>query len=212
MKDIRKYSVDLVIFIVIVFLFISTEVAVINNNLERFIAPISLLLSYLFAKHFGDVAGQKAARAYAEEETMKARIIAIKSLLNEAQRARDLAKKNSELVVAGGAVRMPVSAFESALVSRESTLLDESRDASDLDELLAAIREYLTEAYVINALIEVRLAAIISYGTGREQRTEPTREIKAKSDGLPETLDRLEKCLRHALEKAHLKLDGLATR
>lgn len=218
MKDIRKYSVDLVILIVIVFLFISTEVAVINNNLERFIAPISLLLSYLFAKHFGDVAGQKAARAYAEEETMKARIIAIKSLLNEAQRARDLAKKNSELVVADsvyntrGAVRMPVSAFETALVSRESTLLDEARDAPDLDELLAAIREYLTEAYAINALIEVRLAAIISYGTGLEQRTDATREIKAKSDGLPETLDRLKKCLRHALEKAHLKLDGLAAR
>ena len=97
---------------------------------------------------------------------------------------------------------MPVSAFETALVSRQSPLLGESKDTPHLTELLKAMREYLTEAYCINALVEVRLAAIVSYGTGREQREHPTQEIKARSDNLPEILDRLEECLGRELERA----------
>jgi hypothetical protein len=179
----------------------------VGSNIFTFI--LSLVSAYLLARWFGDVAGTNAAIKYEKEKAARARIIAIQSLLNEVRMARDLARKNFELVVADrvyntrGAVRMPVSAFETALVSKESALLGESsRDTSDLTELLDAVREYLTEAYSINALIDVRLAAIVSHGTGGEQRTDATRELKAKSDNLSDTLDRLERCLKRELDEA----------
>jgi hypothetical protein len=81
-------------------------------------------------------------------------------------------------------------------------LIDDSMDTPDHNELLEAVGAYLTEAYSINALVEVRLAAIISHGTGEEQRAGPTKDIHDISKNLPKIVDQLKSCLERELVKA----------
>ncbi len=61
------------------------------------------------AQEFGDMAGTLAAIEYEEEKDAKAQIIALQALLNETERIRETAERNSQLNPQGHPV--PVAPF-----------------------------------------------------------------------------------------------------
>ena len=61
------------------------------------ISAASVIISYFLARHSGDVAGTNAAIAYEREKASKARIAALRALLNEIEVIRGLAQQNSEI-------------------------------------------------------------------------------------------------------------------
>lgn len=181
---------------------------------------VSSGLAYYLAKKYGDVAGTKAAIEFEKEKAAKARIAALQSLLNEVIRIRDLAHHNSTLVHDShsiqSVVRMPVTAFETAFLSGESSLLDlldEGNSDSDeefvsvgtpglrsVSKPLASVTAYLTEAYSINALVDIYLGLVRGLSsTEKARRADAINQIIDKSQGLSEILDQLEKHLRHKL-------------
>ncbi|MFB0537194.1 MAG: hypothetical protein ACETWR_19710 [Anaerolineae bacterium] len=113
---------------------------------------VGAIVSFFLAKYYGDVAGTKAAIEFEREKAAQAHIVALHALLNEIVRIRDLADHNSKLVRYSDAlqsvVRLPVTAFETAFLSKESSLLAE--DEPNLSEPMASVTAYLTEAYSIN--------------------------------------------------------------
>ena len=64
------------------------------------ISLAAILIAYLTAKYYGDAAAGRAAREYAEKQAEAARIIALRSLLNEIKRARQFARQNLDRHVA----------------------------------------------------------------------------------------------------------------
>ena len=171
------------------------------------IAVLAALSSYFAAKKFGDVAGTNAAIRYEEGKATRARLIALQALLNQVAVIREMAHHNSKLQVGPGvittesAIRMPVTTLETALLSRESVLLDESKNYSN-SELFSSIAEYLAEAHSTNALVDLRLAMTISEGTGMARNALPDviQKIRDSSERLPKILDRLEDCLTAELD------------
>jgi hypothetical protein len=186
---------------------------VIGKMMEYMMDVITLIVSsaiaFFLARHFGDVAGTKAAIEFEKEKAAKARVAALQSLLNEITIIRALATKNSELVhdspkenvlLTQSVLRMPVTAFETAFLLSESSLLDERSDLSS--ELLAPVKAYLTEAYSINALIDIHFGLVggVYGGESIGWKQDVIRNIKRKCKGLKETLDRLENCLKDLLK------------
>jgi hypothetical protein len=119
---------------------------------------ISSIIAFIVARKYGDVAGTRAAIAHEEERTAQARITALRALLHEVMRIRELANLNGQLQPYSGyqsPVRMPVTALEIAFLSGESVLFDQGEADA---ELLTAVTCYLTGAYSINAKIDYYLA------------------------------------------------------
>lgn len=171
---------------------------------------INIVVSIFLVKKYGDVAGAKEIIKYEEDKATKARIIGLQALLNEVQRIRKLAEYNSALKydrVKGpqqdvvNVLKMPVSAFETALLSRESSLLVAGEHDPD-SEPFSSIAAYLTEAQAINQHVDTyyrllrglgAIAGTGGYGAGA--RDKALGQIKESSQALPEILDRLEKHL-----------------
>ena len=188
------------------------------NSVQVAIAILTLIVSsglaYYLAKKYGDVAGTKAAIEFEKEKAAKARIAALQSLLNEVIRIRDLAHHNSTLVHDShsiqSVVRLPVTAFETAFLSSESSLLDEGNDDFDresvgvgtpglrsVSEPLASVTAYLTGASSINVLVDMYLGLVRGLSSTEKARiVDAINQIIDKSQGLFEILDRLEKYLR----------------
>lgn len=61
------------------------------------IAAVSVILSYIVAKKYGDLAAVDATRKFHEKDAKRARLNALGSLINETARIRKLAKHNSQL-------------------------------------------------------------------------------------------------------------------
>ena len=164
---------------------------------------VSIIASYLLARWFGDVAGTKAAIKYEEEKAEKARVVALHSLLNEVGRIRHLAHHNSKQFIGPevhSVVRLPVTALETVFLSGESVLLEKWQD-NIASEVLASVTDYLTEAYSVNALIDLYLGLVRGLSSAEEhRRNEIISQIASKSQGLIEVLDRLEKGLRGELQ------------
>jgi hypothetical protein len=196
------------------------------------LAALAYALSYLFPDMAGDlrvvIAGLIAivgglswhhiiSSRFRKEKAAKARIADLQSLLNEVIKIRGLAHHNSALVRDSHSiqdvVRLPVTAFETAFFSSESSLLDEGSDDLDeesvsvgtpglrsVSEPLASVTAYLTEASSINALVDIYLGLVRGLSSvEKARRVDAINQIIDKSQRLSEILDQLEKHLRRKL-------------
>jgi hypothetical protein len=159
------------------------------------------------AQKYGDLAGTKAAIQHEEEKAAQARTIALLALSNEVERILEFARHNAELDPGSypSAIRMPVTALETAFLSGESVLVGEWEDS----ELLDFVRSYLTGAYSINASIDFYLTFPGSLGTAKAAGDHMVRlatEIRDRSQELVKDLCRLEEHL------ARVKRSGLSPR
>ena len=146
-------------------------------------------MAYLTSKYYGGVAAGNATREHAEEQARQARLLAAKALLVELSRISALAEQNA---ASRGYVKLPVSAIETAFISRQPIFefrVPAIKDILILDSagLWNAAEEYLTEASAINALLDSRLAALArGLGSGSWEM-----DIAQRSSELFPFLDRL---------------------
>ena len=153
---------------------------------------LTIPIAFFTAKWYGDVAGGKAAREYEEEKAVQARIIALKSLLNQTAMARNLVGHNSGLPsidVQRSPLKLPVTPFETAFLSSDSVLLERDSDSTSL--LLDSVIGYLRQAYAINTYIEVYLNA-----GNPLYRESSIKQIKESCGMFLQVLDKLEGHLR----------------
>lgn len=146
-------------------------------------------VSFFAAKHYGGRAGAEAAISYEEEKSRRARAAAFRALLNQVDLAKKLAQANAEgqsiLRTCGGLARMPVQAFETAFVSGEPIL-------SDDPELLSAVNHYLSEAYIINSVIDIYLSIASGPQTIQSQNaSHAVEQVRNACNALPDILNTL---------------------
>jgi hypothetical protein len=180
---------------------------------------VAAIVAYIVAWKFGDVAGAEAAEKYAKDREARARRIALRAVWIEYIRIRSMAYHNMKLQETPAIqdmVKMPVSTFEAAFLSRESPLLDEGEsklvekiatpEMPGLGELpepsasryrilvsqpLAAVTAYLTEAHSLNMLVDIYLN---SPGSGQVEfaRKGSVKKVKEKSKTILEILKPLD--------------------
>lgn len=105
------------------------------------------IIAYLLARHFGDVAGTRAAIQFEKEKEAKARAAGLRSLCNEVGRIRKLVLHNRGST---SPVGLPTAAFETAFVSG-------TPGVSAGDELLDAVTDYLVCADRMNVCVAAYL-------------------------------------------------------
>jgi len=152
--------------------------SLIVSILALLVSLVGVIVSYIVARKYGDVAALSASRKLHEEDTRKARLTALRSLSNEVMRIRVLVDFNKALdpnTQMHSIARMPVAAFESAFVSGTQSL-----DVSD--ELLHAVAVYLVWADGINSLVDIYPFSIAGYGTGGVKPGDIAREIATDSE------------------------------
>lgn len=168
------------------------------------ISVMSVIISYFLARHFGDVAGTKAAIAFEKEKASKARIAALRALLNEIEVIRGLAQQNSEINPTESSqtivLKMPVTTFETAFLSSESNLLDDW--GAGLQRLLVSVKAYLARAHAINTLRDYYLASVgqLSSSMSGLWRKDAANGVKEESCNLLKTLNQLEELLTQELK------------
>lgn len=166
------------------------------------VSAIGVIVAYVVARKYGDMAAVKATRKFQKEEAARARIAAFQSLINEVERIRrvlghyDPADTRAE---SGGVPKMPVAAFETAFVSGTPTLAAN-------EELVRAACDYLVHADSVNSLIGMYQPGPVM-AAGRVTFQDVCRACAP----IPEILDRLDDCLRHELEEAQLTIDELGS-
>lgn len=64
------------------------EVAVVLSVLSLIVSVVSVIVAYLVAVKYGDMAAVKATRKFHEEDVARARVAALQSLRNEVVRIR----------------------------------------------------------------------------------------------------------------------------
>ena len=169
------------------------------------VSVVCALLSYIASVNHGDKAALKASRKLHEEDMKKARLTALRSLLNEVKRIQKAVDHNSELErgMIRSVVRLPVTAFETAFVSGKPGL-----DASD--KLLYTITDYLTLANSINSLIDIYLFSVAGAGV-KQGQIKPggvvgqiIQACKKREDqvSLFKILQQLEICLQEEIQRA----------
>jgi len=169
------------------------EASLIVSILALIGSVVGVILSYVTARKYGDLAAVKASRRLHEEDVRKARLAALQSLLNETHRIRHLAQHNAVLSIHNPPhdfVKMPAAAFETAFVSGTPGL-------TVAQELLDAVSSYLTYASAVNSLVDIYLGALA--GDSSRMAGERKRDVEKIavicSNILPEILERLEAAL-----------------
>jgi len=159
---------------------------------------VSVIASYVLARKYGDVAALNASRKLHEEDARRARLVALRSLLNEVKRIRGAVAHNSALDTSSqlqSIARMPVAAFETAFVSG-------TRGLDVGDELLQAVTDYLVRADAINSLVDLYPSSVAGYGIGGPKPAEVAVEIVAVSgQELCQILDQLETRLQEESQR-----------
>jgi hypothetical protein len=185
----------------------TNPVSLVMSALALFVSTVGIIVSiagvivsYIVAKKYGDLAAVEASRKLHEEDARRARLVALRSLLNEVERIRKVAEHNSGLAppqVAEPVTRVPTTAFETAFVSGTSNI-----DGSP--ELLEAVTDYLACADSVNSLVDIYVAGTTSAGgAGAHRVTESARKIvEYCENNLLEILDRLKTFLQRELEEA----------
>jgi hypothetical protein len=177
---------------------ISIAVSIIAIVVSIVVSLVALRLSNResrkIAREYGDLAGTKAAIRYEEEKAAKARSVALHSLLNEIARIREFAIQNSKLEPRGrhqNAIKMPVTALETAFLSKESVLLDRMMDEPGL---FAAAKAYLSEAYFINAQIDffLSVSGALANPNVSEMMVHAMSQVRDRSHSMIEVLNQLE--------------------
>ena len=164
---------------------------------EIVVAIIGIGVSIFLSKRYGDKAGTEAAIAYEKQREERERIAALRALLNQVNLIRKIAKSNAShetyITHFTDFVQLPTRAFETAFVSDKPPL-------SDQHELLEAVNNYLSKAYVVNSSINfiARIEATsISENSQEPQRS--FRHVRENCQVLFPILDKLESCLQEAL-------------
>ena len=184
---------------------VSIIISIVISILAFIVSVVSIYVSYLANKRYGDVAGTLITIKNQEQDAARARVTALRSLLNEVARIRKLADRNSEVVTQTGGigmVRMPVTAFETAFVSGSPGL-------SVSSDLLDAVTDYLTEADTINSLIDTYLWLAPAVGAATyatSARSDAVNRVKDISNKLSDILKRLDERLKSELEAAEKQL------
>jgi hypothetical protein len=145
---------------------------------------VNMVVVYLVARMYGDVAGAKAARKFQEEDAKRARRAVFQSLRNEVVRIRKLAEYY-RTPDTSAVPKAPVAAFETAFVSGSPALAARK-------ELVDAVCDYLVRADRINSFVDMYLHSLDKGVT--------FSDIIMACDPLPEILKRLDDCLRRELE------------
>jgi hypothetical protein len=116
---------------------------------------VGVAVSYWVARKYGDMAAVRAGRKLHDEDARRARVTALRSLLNETERIRKVVEHNASLAIypVRSVIRLPTSAFETAFVSGTPGL-----DASD--ELLRSVTDYLVRADAVNSFVDAYPSSI----------------------------------------------------
>ena len=115
------------------------------SGFSAFIALISVVVSVLSAKRYGDVAGSIKQIQYDQAKSTQATIAGLRSLINEVARIKKLVDHNSQTEPM---LVLPTAAFEAAFLSGQSSLIPP-------DRLLDAVTTYLMQADLISELIQM---------------------------------------------------------
>lgn len=161
------------------------------------VAGVSVGISVYLAKRYGDRAGTDAAIAYEERKEERERVAALRALLNQLGLIRKIAELNADrdgyVAHFSDFVELPTRAFETAFVSENPPL-------SSQPELLGAVNDYLSKAYVVNSGID--FLARIEATPISENSQEPQRLFRHVRDSCRElvpVLDGLRDCLQEVL-------------
>jgi hypothetical protein len=157
------------------------------------------VVSVVVAVVFSDVAAVVTTLIYQKRENKKARLMALRSLLNEVKRIQKAAEHNAGLQPRApphDIARMPVAAFETAFVSGKPGL-------SVSSDLLDASMEYLARADSINSLVEIYLNALggESSRMAGERKQAVEKVVEVCTDELLAILDSLSDLLQAELEE-----------
>ena len=160
---------------------------------------VNVIIAFLVAKWYGDVAGTEAARRFQEEDAARARVAAFQSLISAVGRAREVVDCIMDGVSAT-IPRMPTAAFEVAFVPGWPGL-----PASP--KLVDVVNDYLVIADSMNFAFDL----YVSRGGGEWANHMGTRPLVFESSGesIVEVLDRLEDYLERELEEAQRNLAQL---
>jgi hypothetical protein len=176
---------------------LNIAVAAIGVLISAIFSGIAIAVSFSTAKRYGDVAGTLAARRFEEEDARKARNLALKALLNEIGLVRKLAKSNTitetKFPAFRGVARIPVAPFETAFIS--------GRPALDVrNQTLDAVTEYLSNAYYVNALIDIYLTTPLGAGSAAMSYARYIlKRVEETCTALPDVLDRMKACIEQEL-------------
>lgn len=164
------------------------------------ISIISLVLSGLnivilvyTAKRYGDVAGTIRIIQYEQEKATRARVVAIRSLINEVERIRKLVEHNSQ---SQPILTLPTAAFEMAFLSGQSGLISDQK-------LLDIATSYLTYADIVNTWINTRSGDTSNtLGITHPEVIKASLEVKRLcTDFVPPILEQLKAALQDELDK-----------
>ena len=136
-------------------------------SIEIIVSIFGIIVSIIGAWIFGE----QAAVRYEKRKEKKERRAAHESLLNQLGLIEKLAQDNIERSKAprnyNCLIRLPVAAFETAFVSEKPLL-------SDHKELLQMVNNYLSEAYAVNAAVDIYLS--LKSGTANQYGQEFVKE------------------------------------
>lgn len=129
---------------------------------------VEIVIAIIVAWFFGE----KAAVRYEKKKEKEERIAAHQSLLNQVKLIEHLARSNIERSKEpknyDSLIRLPVRAFETAFVSEKPVL-------SNYPELSQRVNSYLSEAYAVNAAVDVYLS--LKGGTANQCGQEFVKEV-----------------------------------
>jgi hypothetical protein len=138
------------------------------------------LVAIIVAIFGGDVAAYLLQTCREKKQAKKARSAALRSLLNEVERIRQVEYRHKRLDhgrAIEGIPRMPVAAFEKAFVSGTEVL-----EVSD--QLLKDVSDYLVAADLINSLVELHGFAMAAGGSGGMRPNDVAEEIRQRQSDL----------------------------
>lgn len=211
MRWIKEYRSD--ILIVTSFLLVAIVVGCAIESIELAAAIMIVPASFAVAKFHGALAASRAARRRAEAQAQQARVLALRALRDEVSTIRGLAEYNADLLdrdppaaAPESAVKLPVAAFEAAFPAVKAIPGDLAAPGPLGSErpldLASAARHYLTEAYAINALVDLLRAAMGAPESSTDARRGITHRLATRCLALGEILDRLDDGLAH--QQRHL--------
>ena len=166
------------------------------SGMEIVIAIVGIVLSGVLsgfvAWKYGDLAGQEAAQKYEKDKENRERIAALYALLSQIKLIEKLARANAQEIPSCIATlsKLPTDAFEVAFISNRPPL-------SKCEELLEKVTAYLSQAYLVNAGVELYWRNQSAPATGQNLPEQVAKRIISKS---PEILDPLN-ALQDALSK-----------
>lgn len=162
-----------------------------------------ILVSYLVARKYGDLAGAKAADEYERQRESKRTIRILKALILETKRAKQVAKHNAVLAENESPPR-PRGFIEFRLAPFDIVF---SGEVGLSDKAMEVIGEFLLQAEHVNSLLLAFRSPLPTLAIANEDdRTAYLERVKEYCGGvdgrtrIPELLEELGNCLSEELK------------